>query len=427
MDFAEERRLRKQKREEEARRQNQNILDRVKQSDDLLDRHLAELGVTDLVVGTGVPLSQYNTNGLMSAKVTKVLDGDTIEVDRDIIPGAQYPRRLRFNDVDAPELDQLYGPESRDYLEDRALGKEIEIQRIKEGPHGRPIGRAYLDGTHLGEELASEGLAWDSQEHYGVKDPSSGVTKQADLAQQYDIGLWQSANPTPPWDWRDLNEDEATGARNQERRENKAQEAAIEMDLSAAPEEYRQAYPVTVPDRGFESFGTELDPSTGVTEDELAIKKPEPFNTSIDLPPDGSPATPFASVWPPGKDVGSQRVPEPSPAGNQGAVEPRQASVGRPGNAQPAEGKATEFDWQPAESGPSEGARAAAATTFGNPVSAGQAASLNDFQEANESLGSFDVAFTSMMTRTSQSLVRMADMLNTVMDRLDVEDDQAIF
>jgi|TARA_R100000501_G_C2630136_1_gene125241 endonuclease YncB( thermonuclease family) len=98
-----------------------------------------------------------------SAKVVKVMDGDTIELrwqDRDF----DFP--LRFSNIAAPEKTGTEGKESSNWLESKVLNKEVEISinpvnRV--GKFGRLLGAVQLGGLDVGDEsiLAGHSVPWD--------------------------------------------------------------------------------------------------------------------------------------------------------------------------------------------------------------------------------------------------------------------------
>ncbi len=96
------------------------------------------------------------------AIVTKVLDGDTIKVkwaERDF----EFP--VRFANIAAPEKKEEGGLESKLWLENRLLGKEIFIAinpRNRVGKWGRLIGYILESGIDVGKESIMNGqsVAW---------------------------------------------------------------------------------------------------------------------------------------------------------------------------------------------------------------------------------------------------------------------------
>ena len=115
-------------------------------------------------------------------KVTKVVDGDTIDVDIDLGFNISYSQRVRLAGIDTPES------RTKDARE-KALGLEVKnkvksaIESAKtiiiktELPdstekYGRILGWVYLDGAakSLNEQLIDEGYAWGYMGETKVKD-----------------------------------------------------------------------------------------------------------------------------------------------------------------------------------------------------------------------------------------------------------------
>ncbi len=88
-----------------------------------------------------------------TAKVVKVTDGDTIRVEWD---ERDFDFPIRIHNLAAPELDERGGPESQSWLEDRILGKMVEIllsrQRVEKW------GRLLADVIHGGMRMSSESI-----------------------------------------------------------------------------------------------------------------------------------------------------------------------------------------------------------------------------------------------------------------------------
>lgn len=97
--------------------------------------------------------------------VVDVYDGDTITVMVDLGFHTYRLEKLRIADIDAPEvrgLERPEGLESRDYLRDLILGKEVDIQTIKDkkGKYGRYIAVVTTqDGRDVASEMCKAGMA----------------------------------------------------------------------------------------------------------------------------------------------------------------------------------------------------------------------------------------------------------------------------
>ena len=95
---------------------------------------------------------------VLEGQVTKVRDGDTIEVGR--IP-------IRLNGVSAPEMKEPLGPQSKDFMTDLVMGKRVSCELNGEKTHDRLVGVCYLDGQDIGATVIANGLALDCPRYSG--------------------------------------------------------------------------------------------------------------------------------------------------------------------------------------------------------------------------------------------------------------------
>ena len=90
---------------------------------------------------------------------SRVIDGDTLWfTPRD----GSRRMKLRLQGLDAPELCQRWGPQSRDALAALVRGQELRVRVITRDDYGRRLVRlADAQGRDLGERLVREGAAWN--------------------------------------------------------------------------------------------------------------------------------------------------------------------------------------------------------------------------------------------------------------------------
>ena len=92
------------------------------------------------------------------AKVVKVHDGDTVTLRFSFW---DFDVPFRILDINAPEMNEIGGILSRDYLKKRLLGKKVTVilgeQKIEKW--GRMLGNILSDGMDIGEELILMGFA----------------------------------------------------------------------------------------------------------------------------------------------------------------------------------------------------------------------------------------------------------------------------
>lgn len=139
---------------------------------------------------------------MLTAKVTKVNDGDSIEVELGAGPG-----RVRFSAIDTPEYDQPYGSQSSAAL--KALlpvGSNVELEVVTQDAFHRIVAVVWLvsEGkrTNLNETLLRQGHAWALRRY--MKEPRFCDIEAA--ARDEKLGLW--AQPVSDWvyppEWRYL-------------------------------------------------------------------------------------------------------------------------------------------------------------------------------------------------------------------------------
>jgi micrococcal nuclease len=89
---------------------------------------------------------------VLTGTVTKVRDGDTIEVGK--IP-------IRLQGVSAPEMKEPLGPQSKKFMVDLVRAKRVRCDLNGEKSHDRFVGICYLQGKDIGAAVIKAGLALD--------------------------------------------------------------------------------------------------------------------------------------------------------------------------------------------------------------------------------------------------------------------------
>lgn len=122
----------------------------------------------------------------------RVVDGDTVIVNED-----GQTLHVRLLDIDAPELHQSYGKQSRRSLQQWC---QPPVQVIAHGhdKYGRTLGLLLCNGEDASEHQVSNGAAWFNQK-YSKRKSLEALEQTAQSNQQ---GLWQETEPIPPWLWR---------------------------------------------------------------------------------------------------------------------------------------------------------------------------------------------------------------------------------
>ena len=88
--------------------------------------------------------------------VTRVVDGDTVDVDIDLGFGMVYKKqRVRMKGIDTPEsrtrdlVEKKFGLASKKFLKEELKDKEIELVSHDKGKFGRILGELFVgDSTY---------------------------------------------------------------------------------------------------------------------------------------------------------------------------------------------------------------------------------------------------------------------------------------
>lgn len=174
---------------------------------------------------------------VLKAAVQKVFDGDGF------LASVWHPYReawvervpFRFAFIDAPEMEQPFGPESRDFLAGLIANKELRLDPVgKEStgympidPYKRVLCMAFLteqmdvgtvDYYHEGKrgggsvrrarpvtrnielEMIVNGWAWVTEQY--SFDREAEYFEAQDDARRDRRGLWAMDNPEPPWTFK---------------------------------------------------------------------------------------------------------------------------------------------------------------------------------------------------------------------------------
>jgi micrococcal nuclease len=115
-------------------------------------------------------------------KVSKVVDGDTIDVDIDLGFDISFSSRVRLAGIDTPEsrttdkVEKTLGLESKEYLKkaiDASKTVVIKTEKMDSSEkYGRILGWVFLDGSEvsINQKMINEGYAWGYMGETKVKD-----------------------------------------------------------------------------------------------------------------------------------------------------------------------------------------------------------------------------------------------------------------
>jgi micrococcal nuclease len=134
----------------------------------------------------------------MQGIIIVVVDGDTVLFKPDHYhPSSRAFLKVRLAGIDAPEKDQPHGDAATRALQELALNQRVELDVVATDVYGRKVGWLMVGNLPLNAELVRRGHAWSSS-----RDPDSAIRMLQREASRTRIGLWQDADPVPPWVWR---------------------------------------------------------------------------------------------------------------------------------------------------------------------------------------------------------------------------------
>lgn len=138
--------------------------------------------------------NSYSYKHTLKGVVSRVSDGDTIWVT----DGSGKKVKVRLDRIDAPESDQPYGRESRDYLESLIGRRNVSVMYNDKDRYGRILGIVWVGGRDVNLQMVRAGMAW----HYDYFDKTRSYAEAHRNAQANRLGLWADPNPVNPYQWR---------------------------------------------------------------------------------------------------------------------------------------------------------------------------------------------------------------------------------
>lgn len=146
---------------------------------------------------------------IIDGVVVKVVDGDTITVDSG---GTRV--KVRLDGIDAPETEKInrkteavtkpgqpYGEEALRALADKVSNQSVRLEVLAIDKYRRSVSMVWLGDRNINREMVQEGWAWayrkylDRSNKYFLDDEG--------IARSEKRGIWQEADPEPPWEFRE--------------------------------------------------------------------------------------------------------------------------------------------------------------------------------------------------------------------------------
>jgi endonuclease YncB( thermonuclease family) len=138
-------------------------------------------------------------------KPGSIHDGDTLRVVR-----GSEELKVRLCGIDAPEIRQPLGIESRDYLRSLIAKSDgrIHVLPIEEDRYGRtvaelwiPIKPDYEGEIHLNTAMVEAGMAYHYKQYSGNCESAENLGWAEKIAKDDKLGVWNGSHQKP-WEFR---------------------------------------------------------------------------------------------------------------------------------------------------------------------------------------------------------------------------------
>jgi micrococcal nuclease len=126
--------------------------------------------------------------------ITKVVDGDTY-----FFQTANGTLKVRSFGIDAPEGNQPFGKESRDFIS-KYMNRDAILVTHGHDQYKRTLSTLFIDGQDINLLSVKGGYAWHYKRYFD--DKQYAVAQEN--ARRNKLGLWNLPNPIPPWNWRQV-------------------------------------------------------------------------------------------------------------------------------------------------------------------------------------------------------------------------------
>lgn len=135
---------------------------------------------------------------MLTGRVLEIVDGKTFVLETE---SGRLTVTLQY--IEVPEPEQPLHRVVRDHLQKLVLGKTVIFLPNGLTPKAS-VGKAYVDGIDLGQQLMRDGAAWHLPIALSGQEPAESDVydhNQA-MAKAEKRGIWSIANLTPAWEFR---------------------------------------------------------------------------------------------------------------------------------------------------------------------------------------------------------------------------------
>ena len=151
-----------------------------------------------------VSLNGFTNSSTENGKIIKIIDGDTVHFLKE---GDTFIKKIRLVGIDAPELKQLFGEESRQCLVELIENKSVHLVKFGQDRYQRILAKIKIGQVDINLAMIKKGCAWFYRQYQDSLDENDQkLYDQAEqIAQRQSLGLFKHVKALPPWVWRKKN------------------------------------------------------------------------------------------------------------------------------------------------------------------------------------------------------------------------------
>ena len=129
----------------------------------------------------------------------RVVDGDTVYLKT----GSDISIKVRLAFIDAPELNQPFGKDAKAFLK-KIEGENVAIDVKSKDRYGRHVAILFHRDADINLLMIENGYAWVYTKYlkYTSASRRNKYLHAESLAKENELGLWQTKDYIPPWEWR---------------------------------------------------------------------------------------------------------------------------------------------------------------------------------------------------------------------------------
>ena len=129
--------------------------------------------------------------------VTKIIDGDSV-----VIRHGNIFKKIRLSYIDAPEVSQDHGEDSKLFLKNIVLDKTVLVDTKRKDKYGRHLSDLYIhsniESIYVNAKMIKSGNAWVYKRYRS----NTYLINLENHARSNKIGIWKNDNPVEPWVYR---------------------------------------------------------------------------------------------------------------------------------------------------------------------------------------------------------------------------------